>query len=70
MATDFHTLLLSMRNLHHAAYDVLMLAAEDTSRAEAWKDELDTLETTLDEAWDQLVAAGWTWKNANEHNED
>jgi DNA-directed RNA polymerase subunit RPC12/RpoP len=66
MATDFHTLLTAMNNLRKAAKEVLYLAQEDESRAEAWKEELDTLETTEQEAWDQLLAAGWTWKNANE----
>jgi hypothetical protein len=66
MATDFHTLLTTMRNLRNAAEQVLVLAQNDESRAEAWEDELDALETYILDATDQLDAAGWTWKNANE----
>jgi hypothetical protein len=44
----------ALNDLHYTASTVLMLAAEDQSRAEAWSEELDELDESLDRAKDQL----------------
>jgi hypothetical protein len=48
-------LLKALNDLHYTASTVLMLAAEDQSRAEAWAEELDELDESLDRAKVQLV---------------
>jgi hypothetical protein len=57
---------LSLRNLHHAAEEVLNLANSDESRGEAWEEELEALDAAVQDAWDMLLESGYTWKNANE----
>jgi hypothetical protein len=47
-------LLKALNDLHYTASTVLMLAAEDQSRAEAWAEELDELDESLDRAKVQL----------------
>jgi hypothetical protein len=61
---------LSLRNLHHAAEEVLNLANADESRAEAWEGELEALDAAVHDAWEQLIDNGYTWKNANENKEN